>query len=59
MIRDDLESELQYDRPQFMANYNIQLGMGDELDVGDTEFMTYFPAEGENYTEIYLDLVIL
>ena len=29
----------------------LQLGMGDELDVGDTEFMTYFPHEGENYTE--------
>jgi hypothetical protein len=46
-----LEEELEYDMPRFMANYNIQQQFADELDVGDTEFMEYFPAEGENYTE--------
>ena len=51
IIRQSLEEDLEYDRPRFMANYNIQQQFVDELDVGDTEFMEYFPAEGENYTE--------
>ena len=50
MIREMFEEDLQYDRPQFMARFGIN-PEPDELDVGDTEFMTYFPAEGENYTE--------
>lgn len=50
MIREMFEEDLQYDRPQFMARYGIN-PEPDELDVGDTEFMSYFPHEGENYTE--------
>ena len=50
MIREMFEEDLRYDRPQFMARYGIN-PEPDELDVGDTEFMEYFPSEGENYTE--------
>ena len=50
MIREAFEEDLRYDRPQFMARYGIN-PEPDELDVGDTEFMSYFPHEGENYTE--------
>jgi len=49
MIRDGFEEELLYDRPEFMARYGVL--PENELDAGDTEFMSYFPEEGENYTE--------
>ena len=49
MVRESLENEFNNDPPRFINNYRVETP--NAMDIGETQYSSYFPEGGSDYTE--------